>query len=104
MQMLVPAGADARTCITSRVCANAPPSEPYQLSFLSPLPGAAENAYENDPDFIDCTRHLRRRRCRSLTQASVPKGVPCSRAKLTLPRADASYECANHVARRRVFE
>lgn len=54
-------------------------SEPYQLSFLSPLPGAesgaAENAYENDPDFIDCTRRLRRRRFRSLTKADVEKAA-----------------------------
>ena len=77
MEIPVPTGPDAHACITSRLNDNAPSSEPYQLSFLSPLPGAvaggAENVYENDPDYIDCTRRLRRRRCRSITPADVER-------------------------------
>jgi DNA repair protein RadC len=75
MQILVPAGASACLQLASRVHDDGPPPEPYQLSLLSPLPGAtageADNPYENDPEYIDSTRRLRRRRCRSITTADV---------------------------------
>ena len=58
--------------------ANKPsPPEPFQLSFLSPLPGATagqgESPDEDDREFIDVTRRLRRRRCRSLRQEDVAR-------------------------------
>jgi len=56
--------------------ANKPsPPEPFQLSFLSPLPGATaglgESPDEHDREYIDVTRRLRRRRCRSLRREDV---------------------------------
>jgi DNA repair protein RadC len=53
------------------------PTEPFQLSFLSPLPGATagqdESPYEGDREYIDITRRLRRRRCRSLKREDVER-------------------------------
>ena len=51
------------------------------MSFLSPLPGATagqgESPYaEGDREYIDVTRRLRRRRCRSLRQEDVEKTNP----------------------------
>jgi DNA repair protein RadC len=75
MQNLVPADVDARLPLASGAYDNTPRPEPYQLSFLSPLPGAVagdrDNPYENDHEYIDCTRRLRRRRCRSITKSDV---------------------------------
>ena len=58
--------------------ANKPsPPEPFQLSFLSLLPGATagqgESPDEDDREFIDVTRRLRRRRCRNLRQEDVAR-------------------------------
>jgi DNA repair protein RadC len=56
------------------------PPAPFQLSFLSPLPsataGQSEGPHENDREYIDITRRLRRRRCRSLRQVDVERSTP----------------------------
>ena len=48
------------------------PPEPFQLSFLSPFVvatgGQGEHLHEDAPKYINVTRRLRRRRCRSLTE------------------------------------
>jgi DNA repair protein RadC len=79
MQILVPAGADARANFTAPARAASPPPEPYQLSFLSPLPGATagttESIHEDDPEYIESMRRLRRRRVRCITKSDVERAT-----------------------------
>jgi hypothetical protein len=67
MQILVPVGADARVNITVLPRDESPPPEPYQLSFLSPLPGATAGTAVDTHE----TGRLRRRRVRCITKADV---------------------------------
>ncbi len=88
MQILVPAGKDARASIETQTRAELPPPEPFQLSFLSPLPsataGVTESVHEDDPEYIDTMRRLRRRRVRCVTKSEVEKATsgPDERAPL----------------------
>ncbi len=75
MENLVPERTGVCSWVLSTRATNASPPEPFQLSFLSPLPGATagqgENPHEDDREYIDITRRLRRRRCRSLRREDV---------------------------------
>ena len=95
MQTLVPADASARLQPASRAYDDGPPPEPYQLSFLSPIPGAepgeVANPNKDDPEFIDCTRRLRRRRCRSITTADVANTAGCNDTRALLRRPNGEF-------------
>ena len=87
VQAFVPAGAEACglreaverdcICVSALACKEPPPLEPYQLSFLSPLPqattGGLSKSREEDPDYLHVMRRLRPRRVRCLTKADVEK-------------------------------
>ena len=77
METSVPECTGTCAWIVSTRATKPSPSEPFQLSFLSPLPGATagqeESPDENDREFIDTTRRLRRRRCRSLKREDVER-------------------------------
>jgi DNA repair protein RadC len=74
MQILVPVGEDLRAFSSTRMRTESP-AEPLQLSFLSPLPGAiagtTESVHEDDPEYINAMRRLRRRRVRCVTKSDV---------------------------------
>ena len=87
----------AGTCawvVPTRATKPSPP-EPFQLSFLSPLPGAtaglSESAHENDREFVDVTQRLRRRRCRSLRREDVEQTAASGDTRALLRKPSGEF-------------